>query len=1139
VEATDLLDDENGNIINKNVVSHRGAGIGVKLKASGAGPATSGTDGPNVLSDSPECAEDLKRICSPGLLQNNFAVLDCVQNHKVEEDAGLSSKCHHLLWKYKREITQSDRFNHIAQSKCRSLLQRSGFDHRWLWFDYSYPECGRQSAGSKNSGANGGGGNMLLCLLEHAENATDADCHTLLYRMETVVFSDYRLIQRFAEECNDDIEKFRCGRLSSDSKVPHSQGATIECLQKQSDRLEDECQVEILRISKNQGEDFHLDRPLFFACREDRERFCSHVTSGEGRVYKCLMRHQRVRDMTPECAKKLLERERLTIQDYRVSRGLTRACRDDIRQYKCREDTSHRREFRLAQILLCLENSIHNDYPVAAECKAELLVHRRFLMESYQLTPDMAAACENDITYFCQKKLETGGKTVHCLMKHLKNTHDGIMNGLPGVSNGNRKVSDQCRRELEKLLKIADVGDDWRVDPVLQESCQPVVNVLCKDIRPGKGQVLSCIMDHLDSKNHMTEDCREALLQIQYFVARDFKLDPRLYEACHADAVKHCHAKAEWHQNPNRMDPERGPIVLPCLYRYAYHSDKNIALSKPCLFEVRRVMRQRAVSVDLQPEIEEPCLNDLANMCSANLEKGQEVGCLQTNLEKLEPDCRAAVANLTEEQAEHLELNYPLFKICRSVIKQLCTDSLINDVDQGDLLQCLIVNKNEPQVRNDPRCRVAIEHFQLISLKDYRFSAKFKEACKPDVLRNCKMVKTKSEVVTCLSSLLTTDVVEAREKPRISLLCRQQLRVELFLRDENIKLDPELDRECENDQKRLCQFIEPGEGRMLECLRSHHEKLTVSCHHVVFRREGQMQSDNSVDYKLLHTCRRAIKKFCTDADSSQALDCLAEYRREPALSDNCRSLIDARLLERNDDYRLNPKLKKHCKRDVEKFCLDIIRKQEDKETELEGQVVRCLRENYVRKRLSDECEPIVLAIMRQGSQLDPTIAKACKTALEYPCDLDDPEECLKMQFQERLIKNEGCRNAVARLIHEGKADVQSDPVLHKACSADITKYCFLTVPGHGNVLSCLMTKLEEKRLQTECHTLLSTRIRMFEFAAQVAPVENIRDVVAQMQQSPARNYFLTLFSFVFIVLFTIGLVCGRITKRVSAQVKNK
>ena len=39
---------------------------------------------------------------------------------------------------------------------------------------------------------------------------------------------------------------------------------------------------------------------------------------------------------------------------------------------------------------------------------------------------------------------------------------------------------------------------------------------------------------------------------------------------------------------------------------------------------------------------------------------------------------------------------------------------------------------------------------------------------------------------------------------------------------------------------------------------------------------------------------------------------------------------------------------------------------------------------------------------------------------------------------------------VARLIHEGKADVQSDPVLHKACSNDIQRWCYLEVPGHGH-----------------------------------------------------------------------------------------
>ncbi len=34
-------------------------------------------------------------------------------------------------------------------------------------------------------------------------------------------------------------------------------------------------------------------------------------------------------------------------------------------------------------------------------------------------------------------------------------------------------------------------------------------------------------------------------------------------------------------------------------------------------------MRQRAVSVDLEPRIEEPCLSELGMYCSENVEKGK------------------------------------------------------------------------------------------------------------------------------------------------------------------------------------------------------------------------------------------------------------------------------------------------------------------------------------------------------------------------------------------------------------------------------------------------------------------------------------------------------------------------------------
>jgi Cysteine rich repeat. len=35
------------------------------------------------------------------------------------------------------------------------------------------------------------------------------------------------------------------------------------------------------------------------------------------------------------------------------------------------------------------------------------------------------------------------------------------------------------------LIKTADAGEDWRVDPVLKEACQPVVDIACRGIRGG------------------------------------------------------------------------------------------------------------------------------------------------------------------------------------------------------------------------------------------------------------------------------------------------------------------------------------------------------------------------------------------------------------------------------------------------------------------------------------------------------------------------------------------------------------------------------------------------------------------------------------------------------------------------------
>ena len=46
------------------------------------------------------------------------------------------------------------------------------------------------------------------------------------------------------------------------------------------------------------------------------------------------------------------------------------------------------------------------------------------------------------------------------------------------------------------------------------------------------------------------------------------------------------------------------------------------------------------------------------------------------------------------------------------------------------------------------------------------------------------------------------------------------------------------------------------------------------------------------------------------------------------------------------DFRLNPSLMKRCKLDIPKFCKDI---NIEEDTELEGKVIHCLKQEYVRK----------------------------------------------------------------------------------------------------------------------------------------------------------------------------------------------
>lgn len=252
--------------------------------------------------------------------------------------------------------------------------------------------------------------------------------------------------------------------------------------------------------------------------------------------------------------------------------------------------------------------------------------------------------------------------------------------------------------------------------------------------------------------------------------------------------------------------------IMETICRQAYQSEDSKQPSETCLREIQRVMRQRAISVELQPEIEEVCVRDLADLCSDKSKKGEEMECLQDHLENLDDECHKAVASFTELEDQHIELNPFISKYCKKMIDTLCNSENLNEGDT--VMDCLIENKNNPLVKSNPVCRGSIEHFQIISLKDYHFTYKFKVACKPYVVRLCgEQVRNKNEVVACLSEHILNATING-VRSTIAKDCRQQLKAQIFQQREKIDFDPGLKQHCSVDIRKFCTNVQSGNAQV-------------------------------------------------------------------------------------------------------------------------------------------------------------------------------------------------------------------------------------------------------------------------------------------------------------------------------------
>jgi hypothetical protein len=179
--------------------------------------------------------------------------------------------------------------------------------------------------------------------------------------------------------------------------------------------------------------------------------------------------------------------------------------------------------------------------------------------------------------------------------------------------------------------------------------------------------------------------------------------------------------------------------------------------------------------------------------------------------------------------------------------------------------------------------------------------------------------------------------------------------------------------DCGEDLQRFCAGTRPGEGRLVECLSSHTRELSAACGNVI-------ATTGRGGVKLRADCGEDLQRFCAGVQpgGGRVVECLSSHTRE--LSAACGKLIAARDARRgvtnpsaqspaaqsiapatvgNPPATMGPILRASCGPDVQRLC---------PRTRNESDVLRCL--DFQRMELSSTCS---LYFQRLGAR--PTAQK--------------------------------------------------------------------------------------------------------------------------------------------------------------------
>ncbi len=84
---------------------------------------------------------------------------------------------------------------------------------------------------------------------------------------------------------------------------------------------------------------------------------------------------------------------------------------------------------------------------------------------------------------------------------------------------------------------------------------------------------------------------------------------------------------------------------------------------------------------------------------------------------------------------------------------------------------------------------------------------------------------------------------------------------------------------CREDMTKFCKDIQPGEGRMLECMKKHEGELSAECKSMMASKKEHMKRRM---HSAHEACQADVEKFCKDVapGKGRIMECLKSHESE-------------------------------------------------------------------------------------------------------------------------------------------------------------------------------------------------------------------------------------------------------------------